>query len=196
MQNYWNHALPILLPTRIVLTKTVETLHKTHYFYFTSWFVLYQPLVYRKKGWSKKGLKGKRTMGFSIFQFPSMQSFSALSGWLMQGGDESKRGCERNPWLCFLGRHCFEWKAWLLGAVSTHPSAHSVFVTHCELVLLNFRASRIHRNPVLTGALPTLCEWGGMEWCGHTHWMGALLTRTLPWPVRPHSQTQVQSYSY
>lgn len=45
-------------------------------------------------------------------------------------------------WLCFLERYCFvsackagsgtfEWKAWLLGAVSTHPPAHLVvFVTH------------------------------------------------------------------
>lgn len=60
-------------------------------------------------------------------------------------------------------------KAWLLGAVSTHPSAHSVFVTHFKLVLLNFHASWIHRNPVFMGH------------CKHHVWMGR------PGMVWPHT---------
>lgn len=83
----------------IVLTKTVETLHKPHsllLFHFLTFCAFYQSLIYRRKDWRKQGLEGKRTLGFPIFlsPMPHLQH----SGRLIQGGNGSKRGCDRNPW--------------------------------------------------------------------------------------------------
>lgn len=144
----------------------------THYFYFTSWFVHLINLVYRRKGWCKEGLKGKRTMGFTYLSVFFYLIIFSISGWLIQGGNGSKRGCDRNPWLFVF--YWFEWKAWLLGAVSTPPSAYSGFVTHFELVLLN--------SPYITN--PEFCAPGH---CKHYVGMG---WQEMVWP---HTLTGLSS---
>lgn len=105
-----------------------------------------QSLVYRRKGWREEGLR-KKTYGFLHLSISFYAIIFSISGWLIQGGNSIKRGCDRIPWLfvflrktlpffCLHSNFWFECKAWF-GAVSTHPPAYSVvFVTHLLCISL------------------------------------------------------------
>lgn len=150
-----------------------------------------------REDWQEKGV-------WVSLPFHSVPSFSAqdCGSYREMAG---VRGYDRIPWLfvflrktlpCFRmhSNFWFKWKAWLLGAVSTHSPAHSVvFVTHLfELVLLNSYASRsIEAHEALANAI----IWMGLQGMVWLHMLNGIASAHMcaHFPIRPHSQTQFQS---
>lgn len=146
--------------------------------------------------WLTEGRTERRkNYGLLCLSFSFCAVIFSISCWLTQERNRSKRGYEQIPWLfvflrktrpcfCMYSKFWFEWKAWLLAAVSTPSPAYSVvFVTYLPWTWLESCRIPCIVSPAkilyLWSIASTLYEQGSKECWPHILNRSPLLTGML-----------------
>lgn len=120
--------------------------------------------------------EGQKREGTIFFLFPSMSSFSAWSGWLIQGSHTSKKACGRSPWsFMSFERHCLflhlkqilvpteSVTSWVCYQPHLVRDVRHLLCLHC--VLLTSHAAWVPPVQRSQGTVNTICEWSARN-CG------------------------------
>ena len=104
--------------------------------------------------------------------FPSLSSFSTLSGWQIQGRSTCQKGYDWLSWsfvflgmeLCVASKFWVQSRGWPLQAISSHKSNQ---ITSFLLWVLLSSHSRLHWNLVLMGCRECNVQTEQQEWQTH-----------------------------